>query len=158
MALCISSPEFQRLLLTAFPGNTPGRPNMWSGEKDFCFIARLETRPERYLKLQLREQRGFFTLEEGLLHLQVGRGSTAEVKQPYAGWRDSSRNRAWASAALKASETNKQALIHRSGFLTHVPSHSECPSSSVDTQSLPWQGLEPLHCLRSALSDPQSCL
>lgn len=158
MALCISSPEFQRLLLTACAGNTPGRPNMWSGEQDFCFIARLETRPERYLKLQLREQRGFFTLEEGLLHLQVGRGSTAEVKEPYVGWLESLRNRAWALAALKASKTKKQALIHRSGFPAHVPSHSECPSSSVDTQSLPWQGLEPLHCLRSALSDPQSCL
>lgn len=58
--------------------NIQRRPNLGNGEKDFCFLARLETRPERYLKFQLREQRGFFTLEEGLLHLQVGIGSTPE--------------------------------------------------------------------------------
>lgn len=82
--------KYQRLLLTALVGNTPGRPILQSGKKDFCFIARLETRPERYLKFQLREQRGFFTLEEGLLHLAVGIGSTTEVNEPYAGCLDSS--------------------------------------------------------------------
>lgn len=75
----------QRLLLAALVGNTPGRPNLRSGEKDFCFIARLETRPEMYLRFQLCEQRGFFTLEEGLLHLRVGIGSIIEVNEPYVG-------------------------------------------------------------------------